>query len=319
MTGPMALPPTGMPAQRGSLAKDSTETEIMMTPRRISVLAGVAVLAAAGLGTGVAIAAGGSAGHPAAAASPAAPAASASPAASPSGPDYSWYQSMMSGYDGGPGMMGGSSSGWMMSPAGYQWMTGGTGAPGWMRGQDLPAFMMGGAAGTDPGTVMGTLFADAPGPRVSPAQAQRLGSQVPAGASIDRPAGTITFTTTSVNLAVLASPAMPAESFRIAGMTNPAISVPAGAHVTIELINADQDMAHGLVITPAGAARSPMPMMTAAPAFAGSALWFLGKPTAAGMHAGTLTLTAATPGSYQYLCPVPGHARDGMAGTFTVR
>jgi plastocyanin len=39
----------------------------------------------------------------------------------------------------------------------------------------------------------------------------------------------------------------------------------------------------------------------------------------AGMHAGTLTFTAAIPGSYQYLCPVPGHARGGMAGTFTVR
>jgi len=37
------------------------------------------------------------------------------------------------------------------------------------------------------------------------------------------------------------------------------------------------------------------------------------------MHAGTLTFTAVTPGSYQYLCSVPGHAQDGMAGAFTVR
>jgi rusticyanin len=291
-----------------------------MTRKRISVLAGAAVLAVAGLSTGVALAGCGSPGQPAAAASPAVSAAPASPAASPSGPDYSWYRSMMGGYYGsGHGMMGGSSYGWMMSQAGYQWMTGGTGAPGWMRGQDLPAVMMGGAAGTDPGTIMGTLFAGAPGPRVSPAQATALGNQVPPGASIDRPARTISFTTMNVNLAVLASPSMPAESFRIAGMTDPSISVPAGAHVTIELINADGDMAHGLVITSAGAASSWMPMMTAAPAFPGSALWFLGKPTTAGMHAGTLTFTAATPGSYQYLCPVPGHARDGMAGTFTVR
>jgi rusticyanin len=122
-----------------------------------------------------------------------------------------------------------------------------------------------------------------------------------------------------VDLAVLASPSMPAESFRIAGMANPAISVPAGAHVTIELVNADADMAHGLVIMPAGTARSAMPMMTAAPSFTGAALWFLGKPTAAGMHAGTISFTAATPGSYQYLCPVPGHAQEGMAGTLTVR
>jgi rusticyanin len=283
-----------------------------MTRKRNVVLAGIAVIAAAGLGTGVAVAASGSPGQPTTASS-AAPAASSSPS-------YSWYQSMMSGYYGnGGGMMGGSSYGWMMSQAGYQWMTGGTGAPGWMRGGTLPSAMMGAATGTDPGTIMGTLFANAPGPRVSPADTQRLGSQVPAGASVDRANRTITFTTVNVNLAVLASPSMPAESFRIAGMTNPSISVPAGAHVTIELINADSDMAHGLVIMPDGAARSYMPMMSAAPTFTGSALWFLGKPTAAGMHAGTLTFTAATPGSYQYLCPVPGHAQEGMAGAFTVR
>jgi hypothetical protein len=62
-----------------------------------------------------------------------------------------------------------------------------------------------------------------------------------------------------------------------------------------------------------------MPMMTGAPAFTGAALWFLGKPTAAGMHTGTLAFIATTPGSYQYLCPVPGHAQEGMAGAFTLR
>ena len=99
---------------------------------------------------------------------------------------------MMSGYYGG-GMMGGSPGGWMMSCAGYRWMTGGTGAPGWMGGGNLPSTMMGG--GSDPGTIMGTLFADAPGPRVSPAEAQQLGRQATAGASINRAARTITFTT----------------------------------------------------------------------------------------------------------------------------
>jgi plastocyanin len=78
-------------------------------------------------------------------------------------------------------------------------------------------------------------------------------------------------------------------------------------------------MAHGLVIVPAGSAVAAMPMMTTAPAFSGSGLWFLGKSTATGLHAGTVAFTAAIPGSYQYLCPVPGHARDGMAGTFIVR
>ena len=289
-----------------------------MTRKRISVLAGVAALAAAGLGTGVAIAASGSPGQPAAAASSAAPAAQASPAAS-AGPGYSWYRSMMSGnYGGTTTMMGGGSYGWMMSGTGYQWMTGGTGVPGWMHGGTLPGTMMG--TSTDPGKIMGSLWASAPGPRVSSQQATALGSQVPASARMDRAANTITFTTTTVRLAVLASPSGgPDETFRIAGMTNPAIVVPAGARVSIEVINADPDTAHGLVITAGNAASSWMPMMTTRPAFTGSALWFLGNPTTAGMHAGTLTFTASTPGTYHYLCPVPGHAQKGMTGTFTIK
>jgi uncharacterized cupredoxin-like copper-binding protein len=232
-----------------------------MTRRRISILAGVAVIAAAGLGTGVAaLAFGGSTGQPTAA----------------------------------------------------------TASAGWMSGGTLPGTMMG--ASTDPGTVTGRLWENAPGPRVGAARAAALGRQVPAGASINRASRTITFTTTAVSLAIEASPAGGQEgTFRIAGMTNPAIVVPAGARVSIEIINADPGTAHGLEITAGTGATAAMPMMTSRPAFAGSALWFLGDPTITGMHAGTLAFTATTPGSYQYLCPVPGHAKKGMVGAFTVR
>ena len=291
-----------------------------MTRKRNTILASAALLAAAGLGVGVAVAASGSSGQSAA------PAAAAS--AAYTSPSYSWYKTMMSGYYGtGTGMMGVTSYGsygWMMSQAGYQWMTGnGTTSPAWMAGGTLPvammrAGMMGGS--TDPGKVMGALFADAPGARVSAAQATALGSQAPAGAQVSTAANTITFTTTSVRLAIVASPSGgPDETFRVAGLVNPRIIVPAGARVTIQVVNADAGTAHGLVITASAANASWMPMMTARPAFTGSALWFLGNPTSAGMHEGTITFTATTPGTYRYLCPVPGHSQKGMAGTFTVR
>lgn len=179
-----------------------------------------------------------------------------------------------------------------------------------------PGFMMGGE--TDPGSLMGRLFADAPGPRVSPSETTRLGSEVPAGATADRAANRLIFTASDVHLVVLASPSLPAENFRIADMTNPTVVVPKGATVSIELVNADSDMAHGLVVTASGAVTSWMPMMSTPPALSGAALWFLGESTSAGMHTGTLTFTASTPGAYQYLCPVPGHAQEGMAGTFIV-
>jgi rusticyanin len=248
-----------------------------------------------------------------------APVAAATPAASatPAGPSYSYYQAMMGRLYGGGPMMGGGSYGWMMGAAGYQWMMGGAGAPAWMRGQVLPGFMMG--TSSDPGQVMGSLFANAPGSRVSAVQADRLGSQIPVGATLDRAANRITFTGTSVRLTILASPAGgPDETFRIAGLTDPTITVTTGAQVSIEVINADPDTAHGLVITASGAGFSWMPMLTARPAFTGSAVWFLGNSTSAGMHAATLSFTPSKPGTYRYLCPVPGHAQEGMTGTFTV-
>jgi hypothetical protein len=77
------------------------------------------------------------------------------------------------------GMMGSTSSrSWMMSQTGYRWMMGGLDAPAWMRGSALPGYMMG--TSNDPGKIMGALFANAPGTRVSPAQTASLGSQIPA-------------------------------------------------------------------------------------------------------------------------------------------
>ena len=292
-----------------------------MARKQTMALAGAALVAATGLGAGVALASN-SPGHLAAGETPT-PASSASPG-------YSWYRSMMSSRYGPSvaGMLGSTSDGsygWMMSEAGYQWMTGsGTASPGWMT-EALPSAMMGGAgmmgvgAGADPGKIMGTLWANASGPRISAAEATALGNQVPAGAQVSQADNTITGTARTVRLTVLASPASgPDETFRAAGLVNPRIVVSAGARVVIRFVNADADTAHGLVITAGTATGGVMPMMTARPAFDGSALWFLGDPTSAGMHEGVLDFTATTPGSYRYLCPVPGHAQKGMAGVFIV-
>jgi rusticyanin len=281
-----------------------------MTHTRLAAAISMAAFAAAGLGVGVGVAACGSTGHVPAAAGP------------PGGSGYSYYRSMMGrlySASGPSGMMGSTSSrGWMMSETGYRWMMGGPDAPAWMRGSALPSYMTG--TSHDSGKIMGALFADAPGTRVSPAQAATLGRQIPAGATVSRAQDRVTFSGTTVRLVVLASPAGgPDETFRMAGMVNPVVVVKVGARVSIEVINADPATAQGLAITTDSGARSSwMPMLTAGPAFAGSAVWFLGNPTSAGMHAATLSFTARTPGTYRYLCPVPGHAQQGMTGTFSV-
>jgi plastocyanin len=45
----------------------------------------------------------------------------------------------------------------------------------------------------------------------------------------------------------------------------------------------------------------------------------IGNPTANGQSASTFTFQAGPAGSYQYICPMPGHAQMGMHGPFIVR
>ena len=275
-----------------------------MNRRRLVVLIGVVALSAAGIGAGVAVAVSGGS------SSPGTPSSGAA-----GGSSYSYYRSMMGRF--GSGSMMGGSYGSMMGGTEYHWMMGGATAPGWMRGGALPGFMMG--TSTDPGKVMGKLFANAPGSRVSPTRATRLGNEIPAAATVDAAHHRISFSGSTAHFVVLASPTGgPDEAFRIAGLVNPTVTVHAGTRVSIEIVNADPDTAHGLVVGATGSASSWMPMMTTGLAFGGSAVWFLGDPTSAGMHAATLSFTAATPGIYQYFCPVPGHAQKGMVGIFEI-
>ena len=274
--------------------------------RRRGLIIGAAIVLAGGLGVGLGVGL----------------SSSTLSSVTANGSLQSYYQSMMGRYNTssitGGAMMGGSSNyGWMMGSSGYSWMMGGSAAPGWMTGGSLPSFMMG--TSTDAGKVMGKLFANAPGPRVSAAEAAALGDQTPTGATVDRAANRITFTGQTVHFTVLASPTgQPDLTFRIAGLVNPTIVVATGADVTIDVVNADPDTAHGLVITGVHAPFGAMPMMTAPPAFPGAALWFLGNPTAAGLHQAALNFTADQPGTYSYLCAVPTHAQRGMVGGFVV-
>jgi rusticyanin len=149
-------------------------------------------------------------------------------------------------------------------------------------------------------------------------QVKALSEQEPAGASIDTRTDTITFHTTTVSFTVVAiAPGKPDMTFTIAGLTDPAIIVPRGARVTARFINNDTDEAHGWLITGSG---PPFGFgQPAAPAIAGAYAGVIGDPTPAGDGANTITFTAGDAGSYDYICPMPGHAQMGMHGSFTVR
>jgi rusticyanin len=149
-------------------------------------------------------------------------------------------------------------------------------------------------------------------------QVKALSEQVPAGASIDAATRTITFTSAAVSFTVVAiAPGEPDMTFTVAGLVNPTIIVPAQARVTVRFINNDTDEAHGWLVTshqPPFAFGQP-----ATPAIAGGYAGVIGDPSGGRDGASTVSFSAAGAGSYDYICPMPGHAQMGMHGAFIVR
>jgi rusticyanin len=158
------------------------------------------------------------------------------------------------------------------------------------------------------------LAADSP-VYVPPSRAQAMAGAVPPGARED--GSTITFTSSRVSFTVAAvPPGGPDMTFRIGGLVNPSLVIPAHATVTVEFINADTDQAHGWEVTSLG----PLfPFQIGQPALTGAFARGLGDPTSAGDGAETITFNAGNGGQYHYVCPMPGHAQMGMHGSLTVR
>ena len=164
----------------------------------------------------------------------------------------------------------------------------------------------------------GTALAGLAPEAVSAARTRALGDQVPAGASVDKASDTITFASREVSFTVVAvPPGGPDMTFRVAGLTDPAIVVPRGARVTVQFINGDSDEAHAWIVV------SEQPPFSFGqpkdPAISGAFSGVIGDPTAGGQGARTFTFQAGAAGTYQYVCPMPGHAQMGMHGAFIVR
>jgi rusticyanin len=123
---------------------------------------------------------------------------------------------------------------------------------------------------------------------------------------------TLTFHQKTVRLVVHSGPANDMLSYRIEGLRNPTLIVPAGTTLKALFINTDDDMMHNLRFTvqklpfkgpvkSAGTTNLPHKSETA-------------------YHAEDLTMRVPTrAGIYTYLCTVPGHAPGGMYGMLIVR
>lgn len=133
---------------------------------------------------------------------------------------------------------------------------------------------------------------------------------------------------------IAVEPGKPDTTFEVHGKVNPTLIVPAGAKLRFELANADGEMPHGLDVTvsvPPYGQRPHLPMMkmaghggmTSGSGMMGKAVASTGvvgpntgskKQLAIG-ETGWFTLK---PGTYYYVCPIPGHAKQGMHGKLVV-
>lgn len=138
---------------------------------------------------------------------------------------------------------------------------------------------------------------------------------------VDAATNQIRYTTRDVTLvAVGAPPGHEGEYWQVDGRVNPTVIVPAGAHLTVDVINGDPDMPHGWLLTPSAPPYGRMPMMGGM--YGGAGMYAATAPLPVA-HSdqwpmATLNFTAPPSGVYYYICQVQDHAREGMWGKLIV-
>lgn len=154
----------------------------------------------------------------------------------------------------------------------------------------------------------------------NPAAAQALVQQLAAGADINRQTNTITYHTAQVALAALGSPDGQQDmTWNVNGLVNPTVVIPKGAQVTVHFFDADIGTPHGWELTTTPPPYPSMVMMDVQVAFPGAFAMPAPGATAQQWFGRTLQFTAADAATYYYLCPVPGHAKQGMFGKLVVQ
>ena len=122
---------------------------------------------------------------------------------------------------------------------------------------------------------------------------------------------TLTYHQRLVRLVVRSGPANDMLSYRIEGLRNPTLVVPAGTTLKALFINMDDDMMHNLRL------RVQKTPLKGTMKSAGTTN--LPHKSVNLTYAEVLTVHLPMAGMYMYLCTVPGHAPGGMFGTLIVR
>lgn len=141
-----------------------------------------------------------------------------------------------------------------------------------------------------------------------------------ANVRIDKGSNTIKFLGSKITIPIIASPENASMySFGVYGLVNPTIIVGKNAQITIQLINRDDDMYHGVMVT---VENPPYPymrnMMFNQLAFKNSYVVPLPLGVDNKYPKSSTTFIADKMGNFYYICQVLGHASKGMYGKFIV-
>ena len=170
------------------------------------------------------------------------------------------------------------------------------------------------------GTMMSQFFGQVK--TVNPSDANQEMQSSLKNATIDKINNTITYSGQTVKIVAFGgamdnSSSGPDEKFVIGGLVNPTLHVQKGARVSLELVNEDTGMPHGIEVTSAHPPYRFMSMMQG-DIYPGSFIHPISASRKDVYPVATTTFAASQSGTFNYICEYPGHAAKGMYGKIVI-
>jgi rusticyanin len=124
-------------------------------------------------------------------------------------------------------------------------------------------------------------------------------------AKVNKSDNSITYSGKDIKIVMLGGPKEADGKFVVGGLINPTVYVPKGSRITLEFINEDEGMPHGIEITNAGPPYPYMLMMQGG-VYPGTFINPVPEANENGYPAALTTFTANSAGQYYYICQYPG-------------
>jgi rusticyanin len=137
-------------------------------------------------------------------------------------------------------------------------------------------------------------------------------------ATVDKENNTISFAGKDITIVLLAGPEIADGKFVIGGLINPSLQVPKDAKISLEMINEDEGMSHGVEITNAIPPYNYMAMMGGG-IYPDTFITPLPAATEGKYPTAVTTFNSIQEGDFYYICQYPSHASNGMYGKFIIK